>query len=226
MHTIALVTPGPTEWVLILVIVLVLFGAKKLPELARSLGQSMNEFRKAREEFDKELHQAGQDLKSPPQNTQPYQPRAAGSASSAEPTCTRADRSGSSHPPNSRPSLPRSRSSNQLCDKPGPALARPGSVFVMSAQKILGLGAVGLVLAALGPLRLSKRWFSLTTISKTISRRIGEKGEKLFWSETGTRKKYPDPDHQRNSSGHTRRRRDGASRSIRGVSKASEGSWS
>jgi sec-independent protein translocase protein TatA len=74
MHTIALVTPGPTEWVLILVIVLVLFGAKKLPELARSLGQSMNEFRKAREEFDKELHQAGQDLKTPPpQNTQPYQ---------------------------------------------------------------------------------------------------------------------------------------------------------
>src|SRR6202035_1001606 len=73
MHTIALVTPGPTEWVLILVIVLVLFGAKKLPELAKSLGQSMNEFRKAREEFDKELHQAGQDLKASPQNTQPYQ---------------------------------------------------------------------------------------------------------------------------------------------------------
>ena len=73
MHTIALVTPGPTEWVLILVIVLVLFGAKKLPELARSLGQSMNEFRKAREEFDKELRQAGQDLKGAPQNTQPYQ---------------------------------------------------------------------------------------------------------------------------------------------------------
>ena len=78
MNTIALVTPGPTEWVLILVIVLVLFGAKKLPELARSLGQSMNEFRKAREEFDRELHQAGQDLKGPPQNspqnTQTFQP--------------------------------------------------------------------------------------------------------------------------------------------------------
>jgi len=73
MYTFALVTPGPTEWVLILVIVLVLFGAKKLPELARSLGQSMNEFRKAREEFDKELHQAGQDLKVGPQNTQTYQ---------------------------------------------------------------------------------------------------------------------------------------------------------
>ena len=73
MHIVALVTPGPTEWVLILLIVLVLFGAKKLPELARSLGQSMNEFRKAREEFDKELRQAGQDLKSGAQGTQPYQ---------------------------------------------------------------------------------------------------------------------------------------------------------
>ena len=77
MNMIALVTPGPTEWVLILVIVLVLFGAKKLPELARSLGQSMNELRKAREEFDKELHRAGEDLKGTaqtPQNTQPVQP--------------------------------------------------------------------------------------------------------------------------------------------------------
>ncbi|HYY29621.1 MAG TPA: twin-arginine translocase TatA/TatE family subunit [Chthoniobacterales bacterium] len=73
MHIVALVTPGPTEWVLILLIVLVLFGAKKLPELARSLGQSMNEFRKAREEFDKELRQAGQDLKGGVQGTQPYQ---------------------------------------------------------------------------------------------------------------------------------------------------------
>jgi sec-independent protein translocase protein TatA len=74
MNTFALVMPGPTEWVVILVIVLVLFGAKKLPELARSLGQGMNEFRKAREEFDKELRQAGQEVKGQPQNTQPYQP--------------------------------------------------------------------------------------------------------------------------------------------------------
>src|ERR1700680_4774821 len=64
---------GGPDLFIILLIVLVLFGAKKLPELARSLGQSMNEFRKAREEFDKELHQAGQDLKVAPQNTQPYQ---------------------------------------------------------------------------------------------------------------------------------------------------------
>jgi len=85
MNTIALVTPGPTEWVLILVIVLVLFGAKKLPELARSLGQSMNEFKKAREEFDKQLHDAGQDLKGTPQNTQPFQPAQQAPQSQSQP---------------------------------------------------------------------------------------------------------------------------------------------
>jgi sec-independent protein translocase protein TatA len=52
--------------------VLVLFGAKKLPELARSLGQSMNEFRKAREDFEKELHATGNEVKGAIQ--QPYKP--------------------------------------------------------------------------------------------------------------------------------------------------------
>jgi sec-independent protein translocase protein TatA len=100
MNTIALVTPGPTEWVLILVIVLVLFGAKKLPELARSLGQSMNEFRKAREEFDKELHQAGQDLKGTPQNTQPFQP------AQQEPQAPQAQAQPPSQPPVQPPTQP------------------------------------------------------------------------------------------------------------------------
>jgi sec-independent protein translocase protein TatA len=49
---------GPDLFV-ILLIVLILFGAKKLPDLARSLGQSMNEFRKAREDFDRELRDSG-----------------------------------------------------------------------------------------------------------------------------------------------------------------------
>ena len=85
MYTLAFGTPGPTDWVIILVIVLVLFGAKRIPELFRGLGQGMNEFRKAREEFDRELRQAGNDMKSvaqtppvnqplqQPANTQPYQ---------------------------------------------------------------------------------------------------------------------------------------------------------
>ncbi len=79
---------GGPDLFIILLIVLVLFGAKKLPELARGLGQSMNEFKKAREEFDKELHQAGQDVKGSPQNTQPYQPVQQISPSPAAPVQT------------------------------------------------------------------------------------------------------------------------------------------
>jgi sec-independent protein translocase protein TatA len=49
---------GPDVFI-ILLLVLILFGAKKLPDLARSLGQSMNEFKKAREDIDRELRDAG-----------------------------------------------------------------------------------------------------------------------------------------------------------------------
>jgi sec-independent protein translocase protein TatA len=55
---------GPDVFI-ILLIVLILFGAKKLPDLARSLGQSMNEFRKAREDIDRELHDAGKSSAAP-----------------------------------------------------------------------------------------------------------------------------------------------------------------
>src|SRR3984893_6111178 len=71
MNMLAFGVPGPSESALILGIVLVLFGAKKLPELARSLGQSMNEFRKAREDFDRELHAAGDEVKG--EVDEPYQ---------------------------------------------------------------------------------------------------------------------------------------------------------
>ena len=46
--------PSGQDLLILLVIVLILFGAKRLPELARGLGQSVNEFKKAKEEFDKE----------------------------------------------------------------------------------------------------------------------------------------------------------------------------
>jgi sec-independent protein translocase protein TatA len=44
---------GTPELLIIAVLVLVLFGAKKLPTFARSLGKSMGEFKKAREEFER-----------------------------------------------------------------------------------------------------------------------------------------------------------------------------
>ncbi|GAG46327.1 unnamed protein product, partial [marine sediment metagenome] len=43
---------GGPEMIVIFVLVLLLFGAKKLPELARGMGKSMGEFRKAKEEFE------------------------------------------------------------------------------------------------------------------------------------------------------------------------------
>ena len=50
---------GGQELILILLIVLVLFGARKLPELARGMGQAIREFQKAKDEFSDELHSAG-----------------------------------------------------------------------------------------------------------------------------------------------------------------------
>ena len=50
---------GGPDLIVILLIVLVLFGAKKLPELAKGMGQAVREFQKAKDEFNDELHNAG-----------------------------------------------------------------------------------------------------------------------------------------------------------------------
>jgi sec-independent protein translocase protein TatA len=44
---------GPTELIIILVIVLVLFGSTRLPKLARSMGQASKEFKKGVNESEK-----------------------------------------------------------------------------------------------------------------------------------------------------------------------------
>ena len=49
--------PGGWEWILIFVVLLLLFGAKRLPELARGLGKGISEFRKAAKEVSNELRQ-------------------------------------------------------------------------------------------------------------------------------------------------------------------------
>ena len=46
---------GMQEMIMIFIIILLLFGAKKLPELARGIGKSMGEFKKAKEEFEHEI---------------------------------------------------------------------------------------------------------------------------------------------------------------------------
>jgi sec-independent protein translocase protein TatA len=59
---IPLFISGP-EIFIILLIVLVLFGSKKIPELARGLGKGMREFRKATDEIKKEINDNTGDIK-------------------------------------------------------------------------------------------------------------------------------------------------------------------
>jgi len=47
--------PGGTELVVILLIAVLLFGANKIPKLARSTGQAMGEFQKGRQQVEEEL---------------------------------------------------------------------------------------------------------------------------------------------------------------------------
>ena len=54
-------TLGAQEMILIVLILLLLFGAKKLPQLARGIGKSVGEFRKAREEFEDEIRKGGEE---------------------------------------------------------------------------------------------------------------------------------------------------------------------
>ena len=57
---------SPQDWTIILLIVLLLFGAKKLPELARGVGKSLGEFKKAREEFEHQVTTASTEAPAAP----------------------------------------------------------------------------------------------------------------------------------------------------------------
>ena len=58
MHPILAWLPHGADWIFIMVIILLLFGGAKLPQLARGLGKSLGEFKKAKEEFEKEVRSA------------------------------------------------------------------------------------------------------------------------------------------------------------------------
>ncbi|WP_049908529.1 MULTISPECIES: Sec-independent protein translocase subunit TatA/TatB [Halorubrum] len=51
---------GP-ELLIILLVLVLLFGANKIPKLARSTGQAMGEFKKGREEIEEELKEMDDD---------------------------------------------------------------------------------------------------------------------------------------------------------------------
>lgn len=54
--------PGGFEWIIIVLVILLFFGAKRIPELARGLGKGINEFRKASDDIKKEIEKGKDDL--------------------------------------------------------------------------------------------------------------------------------------------------------------------
>lgn len=63
---------GGPEMIMIFVVILLLFGAKKLPELARGIGKSMGEFKKARDDFEREITRAEDEVQvKEPQGKEP-----------------------------------------------------------------------------------------------------------------------------------------------------------
>lgn len=53
---------GPTEIIIIAIVVLILFGAKRIPDFAKGIGQGLKEFRKASKEIKKEIQESSQDI--------------------------------------------------------------------------------------------------------------------------------------------------------------------
>lgn len=53
---------SPGEILIVLLAVVLLFGAKKLPEIARGLGKGLQEFRKAADDIKKEIHDNSSDI--------------------------------------------------------------------------------------------------------------------------------------------------------------------
>lgn len=55
---------GPGEIILILILVLVMFGGKKIPELMRGLGQGIKEFNKAKSNIETEVRENMREIDS------------------------------------------------------------------------------------------------------------------------------------------------------------------
>jgi len=72
--TLGLFNLGGGEIILILALILILFGARKLPELAKGLGQGIKEFKKATREVTEEVSSAMDETPPPPKRLPPNPP--------------------------------------------------------------------------------------------------------------------------------------------------------
>ncbi|MDW3197134.1 MAG: twin-arginine translocase TatA/TatE family subunit [Cytophagales bacterium] len=62
-NVIALGLPGGPEWILIVLVIIIFFGAKKIPEIARGFGKGIREFKDATKEIKTEIEDTTNEVK-------------------------------------------------------------------------------------------------------------------------------------------------------------------
>lgn len=73
--------PGEMEWVWILLVVVILFGGKKIPELAKGLGKGLHDFKQAKDGIQQEIENGMKDYEP---STKPIEGSQARPASSGQ----------------------------------------------------------------------------------------------------------------------------------------------
>jgi sec-independent protein translocase protein TatA len=73
------------ELIVVMAVILVLFGAKKIPDFAKGLGQGIKEFKKASREVQDELERAASEANSPPPPAPAPKPSTVAQASAVAP---------------------------------------------------------------------------------------------------------------------------------------------
>jgi len=71
MNLLGFFKPGIWELLIILLIVLLLFGATKLPKIAKSMGEAIRGFKKSVKDEDEEKKEEGDEKKDPPEDVPP-----------------------------------------------------------------------------------------------------------------------------------------------------------
>ena len=74
LSTFLISAPGGSEWILIILAVLVLFGGRKIPEFMRGLGRGIREFNDAKNNVKKELEDGMSEKDNKPASSSPSQP--------------------------------------------------------------------------------------------------------------------------------------------------------
>ena len=85
MNTMFAAFLGGWEWVIVILAMLLLFGSKKIPELARGLGQGIREFKKATREVTDEIQNATTEAPPPAKPAGDGQPPSATTVSQSTP---------------------------------------------------------------------------------------------------------------------------------------------